>query len=87
MAQLLPQLNGYQLTTAHILYHLPDHPLLLQSFIWQDYDLAPQFPILGKFLNFWNRELEGKLHSVTVGSREIITPSDPRFFDVELSLH
>lgn len=84
MARLLPQLNGYQLTTAHILYHLPDHPLLLQSYVWQDYDLAPQFPILGKFLDFWSRELEGKLHSVIVGHREIITPSDPRFFDIEI---
>ena len=87
MANLIVQLNGYRLTTAHILYHLPDHPLLLQSYIWQDYDLAPQFPILGKFLEFWTTKLEGKLHSVTVGHREILTPSDPRFFDVELALH
>jgi uncharacterized protein Usg len=29
-------LKGYSLTTAEILYRLPDHPALLQSFIWQD---------------------------------------------------
>ena len=39
-------LKGYGLTTAKILYHFPDHPHLLQSFIWQDYDLAPKFPVL-----------------------------------------
>ena len=33
-------LKGYGLTTARILYHLPDHPHLLQTFIWQEYDLA-----------------------------------------------
>lgn len=86
MADLTPQLNGYQLTTAHILYHLPDHPTLLQSYLWQDYDLAPKFPHLIKFLDFWKRELDGKLHSVYVASREIITPSDPRFFDIEVTV-
>ena len=28
-------LDGYRLTTAEILYHLPDHPGLLQTYLWQ----------------------------------------------------
>lgn len=86
MANLVVQLHDYRLTTAEILYHLPDHPALLQSYIWQEYDIAPEFPGLFKFLNFWTKEIEGKLHSVTVGSKEIITPSNPRFFDIELTV-
>ena len=38
------QMEGYGLTTAEIHYHLPDHPSLLQLYVWQDYDLAPEFP-------------------------------------------
>ena len=38
------QLEGYGLTTANILYRLPDHPALLQAYVWQEYDLAPAFP-------------------------------------------
>jgi uncharacterized protein Usg len=68
------QLNGYRLTTAEILYHLPDHPGLLQTYVWQDLDLAPKYPILSRFLAFWERELDGKLHSVRVGSTGLITP-------------
>ncbi|HVC55392.1 MAG TPA: Usg family protein [Stellaceae bacterium] len=60
------QLRGYRLTTAEIIYHLPDHPALLQSFIWQKYDLAPDFPELRKFLDFWKHNLDGELHSVNV---------------------
>ena len=60
------QLREYRLTTAEIIYHLPDHPDLLQSFIWQKLDLAPDFPELRRFLEFWSRNLEGKLHSVRV---------------------
>jgi uncharacterized protein Usg len=63
------QLEGYGLTTASILYRRPDHPWLLQSYVWQDYDLCPAFPALNKFLNFWLETLEGPLHSVTVAHR------------------
>ena len=39
--EFIRQLEGYGLTTATILYRLPDHPSFLQSYIWQEYDLAP----------------------------------------------
>jgi uncharacterized protein Usg len=83
MANLILQLQDYRLTTAQIVYHFPDHPRLLQSYLWQEYDLAPHFPQLKKFLAFWVRELEGKLHSVEVGSKKLITPEDMRFVSAE----
>jgi uncharacterized protein Usg len=79
MADLSAQLKNYRLTTAKILYHMPDHKHLLQEYVWQDYDVAPKFPVLFKFLTFWTRELDGKLHSVYVAKKEIITPGDYRF--------
>ena len=60
------QLEGFGLTTANILYRMPDHPDILQNYIWQQHDLHPHFPELRKFLDFWARELDGLLHSVTV---------------------
>ncbi|HEV3043215.1 MAG TPA: aspartate-semialdehyde dehydrogenase, partial [Roseiarcus sp.] len=57
--EFVRQLEGFSLTTAEILYRLPDHPALLQTYVWQDYDLAPQFPVLMKFLTFWREKLEG----------------------------
>ncbi|MFQ5972379.1 MAG: Usg family protein [Alphaproteobacteria bacterium] len=58
----------YRLTTAEILYHMPDHPSILQSFIWQQIDRAPDFPRLNRFLDFWARNLDGTLHSVNVAT-------------------
>ncbi len=66
------QLKQYRLTTAEILYRLPDHPAVLQSFIWQELDLAPSYPVLQRFLAFWEREIEGRLHSVRVGSLDLL---------------
>lgn len=69
--------DGYRLTTAEILYHLPDHPSLLQSFIWQNVDTAPRFPVLHRFLRFWQHEIEGSIHSVRVGS-SLLLPAQLR---------
>jgi uncharacterized protein Usg len=68
------QLAGYGLTTADILYRLPDHPSILQEYIWQDYDLAPSFPELKRFLGFWQRSLEGRLFRVTVAHKGLVGP-------------
>jgi uncharacterized protein Usg len=84
---LRAQLAGFSLTTAEILYRLPDHPLLLQSFVWQDYDVHPRFPRLRHFLAFWSRNLDGKLHSVKVAHRRLITPAELRLVDGEFHLH
>jgi uncharacterized protein Usg len=87
LTSLQRQLDGYRLTTAEILYHLPDHPKVIQSYVWQDLDIAPQYPVLTKFLDFWVREIEGKLHSVRVGSAKLVGPSEMRHTDHMLHLH
>jgi uncharacterized protein Usg len=81
------QLRGYGLTTAEIHYRLPDHPALLQRYLWQDYDLAPDFPTLQGFLDFWQRELEGALHSVRVAHQRLIKPSEWRAVDGIIRVH
>ena len=81
------QLKGYGLTTAQILYHMPDHPTFLQTYVWQAYDLAPVFPELKRFLAFWERELEGPLHSVRVAHQRLIRPGEVRLASAEMVLH
>ncbi len=85
-ADFLRQLAGYGLTTAEILYYLPDHPSLLQSYIWQEYDVAPAFPVLSKFLRFWRDRLDGALHSVKVGHSGLIRPAELRLVGTEMRL-
>ena len=81
------QKQGYGLTTANILYRLPDYPKILQSYIWQEYDLHPHFPELRKFLDFWTRSLDGPLHGVTVAHAHLIKPAEMRMVDGEFRVH
>lgn len=87
MSRLALQLKDYRLTTAKILYHMPDHPKLLQEFVWQELDLAPRFPVLLKFLRYWEKNIDGKLHSVIVAHSKLIKPAEFRAVQGQLYLH
>ena len=87
MSDLRLMLSDYRLTTAEILYHLPDHPSLLQSYIWQELDLAPKFPVLNRFLHFWEKEIEGKLHSVKIATAKLVVPAQVIYCKGELLIH
>lgn len=80
-------LTGYGLTTAEILYRMPDHPHLLQSFVWQEYDMAPDFPGLFRFIGFWKARIDGALHSVSYTHRRLIAPGEWRNVNGEFVLH
>ena len=77
-AQFDRQLEGYGLSTVQIHYFLPDHPSLLQAFVMQQYDIAPAFPELDRFLAYWRREIAAVLHSVQVAHNRLISPREWR---------
>lgn len=81
------KLTGYRLSTAEILYWLPDHPSILQSFIWQHYDLAPRFPELNRFISFWTGNIEGRIHLVRVARSDLLKPAEFELVGSELHLH
>lgn len=72
------QLEGWRLTTAEVLYYMPDHPKLIQSFVWQTLDLAPRYPRIQRFLEHWRSEIEAVIHSVRLASGEELAPARVR---------
>ena len=81
------RIPDWQLTTAELLYHLPDHPHVLQSFIWQKLDHAPDFQELDRFLTFWQRKIQGPIHSVRVASAALTRPAELRYANGVFTLH
>ena len=81
------QVAGYGLTTANILYRLPDHPTLIQSFVWQFYDHAPEYPRLLRFIQFWEREIEGAIHKIEIAHKKLLSPAEVRLARFEGRLH
>ena len=87
MSDLGRQLSGYGLATVEIHYYMPDHPSLLQLFLWQHYDMAPRFPELNRFLDHWRREIMAPLHSIRVAHKDLIGPAEFRAVDGVLTVH
>jgi uncharacterized protein Usg len=83
--ELTLRLEGWRLATAEVLYYMPDHPALLQSFVWQTLDLAPRYPRIHKFLDFWRREIDAVIHSVRLATGETLAP--PRMSKADVFLH
>lgn len=71
-------LKGYGLTTAEMIYRMPDHKHVLNCYVWQDYDLAPDYPRLFEFIEFWNDTIEGPLHSVRFTHRKQLAAGEWR---------
>jgi uncharacterized protein Usg len=80
-------LKGYGLTTAELFYRMPDYRNVLNSFVWQEYDLAPDHPRLLAFIDFWKAEIEGPLHSVRFTHRTLVAPGEWRNVTGEFTLH
>ena len=86
-AEFNEQLRGGRLTTAEVLYYMPDHPRLIQAFTWQTLDVAPEFPRIRRFLDHWRREIDAVIHSVTVSAAGLVSPARVDFTKVLGTLH
>ncbi len=80
-------MSGYGLMTAQIFYHMPDFESLIQTYAWQAYDTAPDFPELFKFLEFWDNKLDATIQSVQYCHRELISPGEWRNAQGEFRLN
>ena len=78
------RLKGWRLATAEVLYYMPDHPSLLQSFTWQTLDLAPKYPRIHRFLDYWRKEIDAVIHSVRLATGETLAPAR---VDTAIHLH
>ena len=80
-------LKGYGLLTAELYYRIPDFRNVLNTFVWQEYDIAPDYPHLFGFIEFWQKKIEGPLHSVRFTHRKEIAPGAWRNVVGEFRLH
>lgn len=81
------RLAGHGLLTAQIHYWMPDHPSLLQQFVWQTLDVAPRFPALARFLDHWRREVEATIHEIRIAHAALLKPAEVRLVDGIIRLH
>ena len=87
MSETEMMLRGYGLTTAQLFYRMPDYQSVLNTFVWQEYDLAPDHPKLFEFIEFWQDTIEGPLHSVQYTHRKLLASGEWQQLVGEFTVH
>jgi uncharacterized protein Usg len=73
--------NGFELVTTEVLYRMPDHPRVLNTFVWQTYDQPPTLPRVHAFIRYWQAEIEAQIAQVRVVCASLFQLHDLRHID------
>lgn len=78
--------DNFRLTTIQIIYYLPDYRSILQEFLWQTLDKAPEYPRMHKFLRYWEENIEAPIYSAKIANVEIISPANVAYVTKEYQI-
>ena len=59
-------LHKWTVATVQVIYYIPDYLSIVQEFIWQTEDQLPEYPRITKFLNYWDKNIDGPIKEVYI---------------------
>jgi uncharacterized protein Usg len=59
-------LHKWTVATVQVVYYIPDYLNIVQEFIWQTEDQLPEYPRITKFLNYWDKNIDGPIKEVYI---------------------
>jgi uncharacterized protein Usg len=79
-------LRGECILFTCVTYHLPNHPLLLQTFHFQFDDVAPYYQRLKRYIEHWDTKIEADIRAIDIALTQGKNPMDLRHFNYEFAL-
>ena len=59
-------LHKWTVATVQVVYYIPDYLNIVQEFILQTEDQIPEYPRITKFLNYWDKNIDGPIKEVYI---------------------
>ena len=59
-------LHKWTVATVQVVYYIPDYLNIVQEFMWQTEDQLPEYPRITKFLNYWDKNIDGPIKEVYI---------------------
>ena len=59
-------IEKWTLASVQVIYYIPDFPHIVNEFVWQTDDQRPDFPRIDRFLNYWDRYIDGPIKEVYI---------------------
>ena len=54
-------IKKWTVASVQVVYYIPDYMSLVNEFVWQTEDQLPDYPRIGRFLNYWDNHIDGPI--------------------------
>ena len=62
----------WTLATVQVIYHIPDYIHILNEFAWQTEDEIPNYPRIHRFLDYWDKNIDGPIKEVYIHDHDAL---------------
>ena len=59
-------LRKWTVATVQVVYYIPDHLHIVNEFMWQTQDQLPEYPRITRFLDYWDKHIDGPIKEVYI---------------------
>ena len=63
-------LKKWTVASVQVVYYIPDYMNLVDEFIWQTEDQLPEYPRITRFLDYWDKNIDGPIKEVYIYDHE-----------------
>ena len=63
-------LKKWTVASVQVVYYIPDYMNLVNEFIWQTEDQLPEYPRITRFLDYWDKNIDGPIKEVYIYDHE-----------------
>jgi uncharacterized protein Usg len=59
-------IHKWTVATVQVVYYIPDYLHIVNEFVWQTDDQLPEYPRITRFLDYWDKNIEGPIKEVYI---------------------
>ena len=59
-------IEKWTIASGQVVYYIPDYLHIVNEFVWQTEDKVPEFPRITKFLDYWDKFIDGPIKEVYI---------------------
>ena len=59
-------IKKWTVATVQVVYYIPDNLHIVNEFMWQTEDQLPEYPRITRFLDYWDKNIDGPIKEVYI---------------------
>ena len=59
-------IKKWTVATVQVVYYIPAYVHIVNEFMWQTEDTLPEYPRISKFLDYWDKNIDGPIKEVYI---------------------